>query len=72
MVCQVDKNDHYRHILQFTFNQGCKAAKAVCDICAVCDDDTVPERISEKWFLRFWDENFGLTHTERTSRHVFL
>ena len=28
MECQVEKNEHFRHLLLFAFNQGSKAAKA--------------------------------------------
>jgi len=44
MECQVNKNDYYGHILLFTFNRGCKAAKAARDICAVYGDDAITER----------------------------
>ena len=55
MKCQVDRNDDYRHILLFIFNQGCKVAKAVRDIRAVYDDDEITERNVQKCFSRFRD-----------------
>jgi len=32
MECQVEKNEHFRHLLLFAFNQGSKTAKAARDI----------------------------------------
>ena len=55
------QNDHYRHILLFTFNQGCKAAKIVADIFAVYGDDPITERTSQKLFSKFRIERFALT-----------
>ena len=41
MECQVEKNEHFRHLLLFAFYQGSKAAKAARDICAVYGEGAI-------------------------------
>ncbi len=52
MECQVDKSEHFRHLLLFAFNQGNKAAKAARDICAVYGEYAMNERTARRWFSR--------------------
>ena len=49
-ACQVEKNEHYRHILLFLFNKDFKAAEAAQDICTVYGDGIITERTAQKWF----------------------
>ena len=65
MEYQVGENDHYIHILLFTFNQACKAAKLL--IIFIYDNDDITERTSKKWFSRSRGRNFALT-----GRHVLF
>jgi len=71
-ACQVEKNEHHRHILLFSFNNGCKAAKAAHDICTVYGDCAITERTAQKWFSRFRGGNFNLNDIERTGRPVLF
>ncbi|XP_052830317.1 uncharacterized protein LOC128249815 [Octopus bimaculoides] len=53
MECQVKKNEHFRHLLLFAFNQGSKAAKASHDICAVYGEGAIAERTACDWYAKF-------------------
>ncbi|GAB6032571.1 hypothetical protein CHUAL_014039 [Chamberlinius hualienensis] len=70
MECQVDKNEHFRHLLLFYFNQGFKAAKAARDICGVYGGGAITERTAQKWFSRFKSGKFELSHPPRSGRPV--
>ncbi|KOC60012.1 Histone-lysine N-methyltransferase SETMAR [Habropoda laboriosa] len=59
MECQVEKNEHFRHLL-FAFNQGSKAAKAARDICAVYGEGAIAERTARDWYAKFKNGNFDL------------
>jgi hypothetical protein len=39
MECQVEKNEHFRHLLRYEFSRGSKAAEAARNICAVYGED---------------------------------
>jgi len=71
-ACQVEKNEHYRHILLFSFNKGCKTVKAAQDICTVYGDGAITERTPQKWFSRFRGGNFNLSDMEHTGRPVLF
>ena len=71
-ACQVEKNEHYRHIFLFSFNKGCKAAEAAQDICIVYGDGAITERTAQKWFSRFRGGNFNLSDMERTGHPVLF
>jgi hypothetical protein len=58
MECQVEKNEHFRHLLLYEFNPGSKAAEAARHICAVYREDFIAERTAEKLFSRFRQGNF--------------
>ena len=66
MECQIEKNMHFRHILLFSFNQGCKAAKAARDICAVYGEDSMSERTAQYWFAKFKSGTFDITDAPRS------
>jgi glucan phosphorylase len=57
MKCQVEKSEHFRHLLLYEFNRGSKAAEAARNISAVYGEDSIAERISQKWFARFKQGN---------------
>jgi hypothetical protein len=42
--CQVEKNEHLRHLLLYQFNRGLRAAEAARNICAVYGEDSIAER----------------------------
>jgi hypothetical protein len=52
MECQVEKNEHFRH-LPYDLNRGSKAAEAAQNICAVCGEGSIAKRTAQKWFARF-------------------
>ncbi|RWR98918.1 Histone-lysine N-methyltransferase SETMAR-like protein, partial [Dinothrombium tinctorium] len=70
MECQVEKNEHFRHLLLFAFNQGSKAAKAARDICAVYGEDAIAERTARDWYAKFKNGNFDLKDAPRSGRPV--
>uniref|UniRef100_A0A914HSH7 Mos1 transposase HTH domain-containing protein n=1 Tax=Globodera rostochiensis TaxID=31243 RepID=A0A914HSH7_GLORO len=65
---QVDKNEHFRHLLLFEFNKGTKASEAAQNICAVYGEDAIAERTARKWFVRFREGVFDLKNTPHTGR----
>ncbi|CAI9734608.1 Hypothetical predicted protein [Octopus vulgaris] len=70
MECQVKKNEHFRHLLLFAFNQGSKAAKAAGDICAVYGEGAIAERTARDWYAKFKNGNFDLKDAPRSGRPV--
>lgn len=70
MECQVEKNEHFRHLLLFAFHQGSKAAKAARDICAVYGEGAIAERTTRDWYTKFKNGNFDLKDAPRSGRSV--
>lgn len=68
MECQVDKNEHFRHLLLFYFNQHVNAAEASRIICCVYGEKAVSERTAQKWFLKFNSGDFDLNDASRSGR----
>ncbi|XP_021571064.1 uncharacterized protein LOC110596169 isoform X2 [Carlito syrichta] len=66
--CQVEKNEHFRHILLFEFNRGVKAAEAARNICAVYGENAIGESTARKWFCRFKEGHFDLSDSPRSGR----
>jgi hypothetical protein len=69
MECQVEKNEHFQHLL-YEFNRGSKATEAARNICAVYGEDSIAERTAQKWFARFKQSNFDMSGTPRSGRHL--
>jgi hypothetical protein len=44
MECQLEKSEHFRHLLLYEFNRGSKAEEAARNICAVYGEDSVDAR----------------------------
>ena len=65
MECQVEKLEHFRHILLFEFNRGAKAAEAARSICAVFEDNVIDENTARKCD----EEKFILRRTPRVFNH---
>ena len=53
MECEVDKLEHFRHILLSEFNRGVKAAEVARNICSMYGDNAIGESTARKWFSRF-------------------
>ena len=73
MECQVDKNEHFRHLMLFIFNRDgeyAKAAAAAREVCVVYGENAVPERTARNWFTKFKDGNFDLEDASRSGRPV--
>jgi hypothetical protein len=68
--CQVEKNEYFRQILLYEFNQGAKAAEVARNICAVYGEDSTAEIIAPKWFSRFKQNNFDMSDTPRSGWHL--
>jgi hypothetical protein len=68
MECQVEKNEHFLHLLLYEFNRGTKAAEASRNICAVYGEDYFAERTAQKWFARFKQGNFDMRDTPPSRR----
>jgi hypothetical protein len=47
MECQIEKNEHFRHLLLYKFNRGDKAAEAAQNICAIYGEDSISERTAQ-------------------------
>ncbi|KOC61836.1 Histone-lysine N-methyltransferase SETMAR [Habropoda laboriosa] len=70
MECQVEKNEHFRHLLLFAFNQGSTAAKAARDICAVYGEGAMAERTARDCYAKFKNGNFDLKDAPGSGRSV--
>ena len=70
MECQVEKNEHFRHLLLFAFNQGSKATKAARDICAVFGEGAIAGRTARDWYANFKNRNIDLKDAPRSGRPV--
>jgi hypothetical protein len=68
MESQVEKNEHFRHLLLHEFNRGSKAAEATRNICAVYGEDSIAERTAQKWFARLKQGNFDMSDTPLLAR----
>ena len=68
MECQVQKNEHFRHILLFEFNRGVKASEAARTICAVYGENAIVESTARKWFSRFKMGHFDMNDFPRSGR----
>ena len=60
MECQMEKLEHFRHILLFEFNRGAEAEEAARNICAVYGDNAIGERTTRKWFSLFKEDHYTL------------
>ena len=63
-----DKNLHYRHLMLFAYNRGCKAAQAAREICEVYGKGVVSVRTVQKWFEKFRSGKFSLIDEIRSGR----
>jgi hypothetical protein len=68
MECQVEKNEHFRHLLLYEFNRGSKAAEAARNICAVYGEDSIAEIMAQKWFVCFEQGSFDMSDTPRSGQ----
>ena len=68
METQVEKLEHFQHILNLELNRGAKAAEAVRNICAVYGDNAIGESAARKWFSRFKEDRFDISDTPRSGR----
>ena len=68
MECQLEKLEHFRHILLFEFNRGAKAAEAARNICAVYGDTAIGESTGNKWFYHFKEDRFDISDTPPSRR----
>ena len=68
MECQVQKLEHFQHILLFEFNRGAKVGEAARNICAVYGDNAIGEITGRKWFSRFKEGRFDISDTPRSGR----
>ena len=62
MECQVEKFDHFQHILLFEFNREAKAAEAARNTFAVYGDNAIGESTVRK-FSRFKEDRFDISDT---------
>ena len=68
MECQVEKFEHFRHILLFEFNRRAKALEAARNICAVYGDNAIGESTARKWFYLFKKYRFDISDSQRSGR----
>jgi hypothetical protein len=70
MECQVEKNEHSRHLLLYEFTRRSKAAEAARKIFAVYGEYSIAYRAAEKWFARFMQGYFDMSDTPRSGWHL--
>ena len=63
MECQVEKLEHFRHILLFEFNRRAKSIEVARNICAMYGDSVIGESTEIKWFSRFKEDCFDIGDT---------
>ena len=68
MEYQVEKLEHFQHILLFEFNRGAKAAEAARNIFAVYEDSSIGESTARKLFSCFKEDRFDISDTPRSRR----
>ena len=68
MECQVEKLEHFQHILLPEFNRGTKAAEAARNICTVYGGNAIGESTARKCFSRFKEDRFDISDTTRSGR----
>ena len=68
MECQLEKLEHFRHILLFEFNRGAKAAEAARNICTMYGDNAIRESMARKLFSRFKEDHFDIRDTPCSGR----
>ena len=68
MKCQVEKLEHFRHILLFEFNRREKAAEAARNICAAYRENAIGESTARKWFSLFKVDHFDISDTPHSGR----
>jgi len=59
---------HLRHILLFFFKKDKNAVEAQREICDVYGEDSIKERMCQKWFGKFHNRNFNLNDAARSER----
>jgi hypothetical protein len=69
MECQVEKSEHFQHLL-YEFNRGYKAAEAARNTCAVYGEDSIAERTAHKWISPFKQGNFDMSDTPYPGWHL--
>ncbi|GBN07253.1 hypothetical protein AVEN_121249-1 [Araneus ventricosus] len=52
MECKVDKTEHFRHHLLFSFNRTVTTAEATLEICALYGGKAMAQSIAHHWFSR--------------------
>jgi hypothetical protein len=68
--CQVEKHEHFRHLLPYKFDPGSIAAEAARNIFAVYREDCIAKRRDQKWFVRFRQGNFDTCDTLLSGRNL--
>ena len=68
MECQVEKLEHFQHILLFEFSRGAKAAEAARNVCAVYGDNDTGDSKARKLFTRFEKNRFDIRDPPRSGR----
>jgi hypothetical protein len=63
MECEVEKNEHFRHLLLYELNRGSEASEAAQNICAVYGEDYIAEKTAQKWFAHFKQSNVDMSDT---------
>lgn len=62
------KNEHFRHLLFFAYNQGQKAAAAARKICEVYGEKVIAESTAQKWYKQFKNGENDLENLPRSGR----
>jgi hypothetical protein len=69
MKCQVEKNEHFQHLLLYEFSRGSKPIETARNIFAVYEEDSIAERTAQKWFACYFEQgNFDMSNTPRSGR----
>ena len=68
--CQVEKLEHFRHILLFEFKRG-ESSGGARNICVMYEDNAIGETTARKWFSGFKEDRFDVSDTPRSERPGF-
>jgi hypothetical protein len=70
MEYQVEKNEHFRHLLLYKFNQGSQLQRLPKTFVAVYAEDPIAEKTAQKLFPCFKQNDFDMSDTPRSGRHL--
>ena len=64
------KNEHFRHVLLYFFQNRMKASEAHKKLCTVYGEEALTERQCRHWFAKFRSGDFSLKDNQYSGRLI--